>query len=114
MPPKKCVASDSAENKEAMTVKIKKEIDKHESGVRVTELANIYRRPTSTIWTILKKEEIKLDVAKGVTVTSKHRPKLLEDVEKLLLMRITEKQLNGNSVPKTIIYAKAKMFLYYT
>ncbi|KAF2361995.1 DDE superfamily endonuclease domain [Trinorchestia longiramus] len=114
MAPKKSVASDSAlkRKKEAMTVEIKKEIiDKHENGVRVTELSNIYGRPTSTISTILKKkEEIKkLDVAKGVTVTSQYRPKLLEDVEKLLLVWINEKQLKGNSVSETLICAKAKM-----
>ncbi|KAF2356762.1 Immunoglobulin-like domain [Trinorchestia longiramus] len=63
-----------------------------------------YLRPSNmTICTILKKEEIKkLDVAKGVTVTSKYRPKLLEDVEKLLLVRINEKQLKDNSVSETI------------
>ncbi|XP_051785430.1 tigger transposable element-derived protein 1-like [Erpetoichthys calabaricus] len=97
--------------KEAVAVEIKKEIiDKHERGVRVTELAKTYGRSTSTICTILKKKEQikKLNVAKGVTVTSKHRPKLLEDVEKLLLVWINEKQLKGDSVSEAITCAKAK------
>ncbi|XP_039623765.1 tigger transposable element-derived protein 1-like [Polypterus senegalus] len=109
MPLKKIVASKK--KKDAMAVEIKKEIiDKHERDVRVTELAKTYSRSTSTICTILKKkEEIKkLDVDKGVTVTSKLRPKLLEDVEKLLLVWINEKQLKGDLVSEAITCVKAK------
>lgn len=51
--------------------------------------------PKSTVFTIppKNKEEIKVaDVAKGVTVISKQRPKILKEVEKLLLIFINEKQ----------------------
>ncbi|XP_039632281.1 tigger transposable element-derived protein 1-like [Polypterus senegalus] len=94
-----------------ITVEIKKEIiEKHEQGVRVADIARFYKKPTSTICTILKKrEEIKgLDAAKGVTRVSKQRPHVLEDVEKLLLVWINEKQLAGDTVTENLICEKAK------
>jgi TnpA family transposase len=45
------------------------------------------------------KEEIKaLDAAKGVTRVSKQQPRVLEDVQKLLLVWINEKQLAGKTL----------------
>ncbi|VFV34592.1 Hypothetical predicted protein [Lynx pardinus] len=79
-----------------ITVEVKKEIvEKYERGMRVAEIARFYKKSTSTICTILKKkEEIRgLDAAKGVTRISKQRPRVLEDVEKLLLVWINEKRL---------------------
>ncbi|XP_067135000.1 tigger transposable element-derived protein 1-like [Centruroides vittatus] len=63
----------------------------------------------STISTILKnKETIKrANVAKGVTTLTKQRPQILEEVEKLLLIFINEKQLRGDSISETFICEKA-------
>lgn len=70
-----------------------------------------------TICTILKKrEEIKkFDVAKGVKAmhSTKQRPKLLEDVEKLLMLWINDKQSAGDSISEHIICAKAKALYLY-
>ena len=78
----------------------------------MSQLAMQYGRSTSTICTISKKrEEIKkLDVAKGVKTihSTKQRPKLLEDVEKPMLLWISDKQLAGDSISEPIICAKAK------
>ncbi|CAH2319103.1 tigger transposable element-derived 1-like [Pelobates cultripes] len=48
------------------------------------------------------------DAAKGVTRVSKQRPPVLEEVEKLLLLWIEQKQRAGDSVTKAIICEKAK------
>nr|XP_033807654.1 tigger transposable element-derived protein 1-like [Geotrypetes seraphini] len=97
--------------KQMITVEVKKEIiQKHEGGMRVADLARCYNKSTSTICTILKKKEkIRwLDAAKGVTRVSKQRPPVLEDVEKLLLVWLNEKQLAGDIVTENIICEKAK------
>nr|XP_045587806.1 tigger transposable element-derived protein 1-like [Procambarus clarkii] len=98
--------------KEAITVEVKKEIiAKHERGIRVVDLAREYGRAPSTISTILKgKDKYKtLDVAKGVSKLTSKRPKLLEDVERLLLVWMNERQLHGDCVSEAIVCAKARM-----
>ena len=60
----------------------------------------------STISTFLKnKEAIKAaDVAKGVTIVhSKQRPQIMDEVEKLLIILIKEKELDGDSISEDII-----------
>ena len=54
--------------------------------------------PISTISTFLKNEEMikATNVAKGSKVISKQRPQIIEEVEKLLLVFINEKQLKGD------------------
>ena len=108
----KMVAKDSAakRKKDKIAIELKKIIGKHECGLRSADLAKLYSHLSSTICSILKKkEEIKkLDEAKGVTMITKQRPKLLEDVEKLLLVWINERQLKGDSMSKGITCAKAK------
>ncbi|KAL0269199.1 UNVERIFIED_CONTAM: hypothetical protein PYX00_007011 [Menopon gallinae] len=97
--------------KEMITMELKKEIvEKHERGLRVSDIARYYNKSTSTISTILKrKDEIRaLEVAKGVTKVSKQRPRALEDVENLLLVWVNEKQLSGDSVTEASICEKAK------
>ena len=94
------------------TIEVKKEIiRKHENGVRVTDLASRFDLAKSSICTILKnKEAIKdANVAKGVTVITKQRSQTLEEVEKLLLLWINEKQLAGDSVSEAIICEKARL-----
>ncbi|XP_069193678.1 tigger transposable element-derived protein 1-like [Procambarus clarkii] len=81
--------------KDTVTVDLKKEIiEKHERGVCVTDLAREYGRSSSTICTILKrkKEFKKLKVAKGVTKVTKKHPKILEEIEKLLLVWMNERK----------------------
>ena len=63
----------------------------------------------STISTFLKNEEIKTaNVAKGSNVISKQRIKIIEEVDKLLLVFINEKQLKGGSLSETFICEKAQ------
>ncbi|XP_051783832.1 uncharacterized protein LOC114652508 isoform X2 [Erpetoichthys calabaricus] len=99
----------------------KKIIEKYERGVRVTDLAAEYKKSKSTISTILKqKEAIKAaDVAKGVTVLTKQRPQVLEEVEKLLLVWLNEKELAGDIVSEAMLCEKARrihgdLLQYYT
>ena len=75
----------------------------------MAEIARFYKS-MSTICTILKKkEEIRgLDAANGVMRISKQWPCVLEDVEKLLLVWINEKQLAGDTVTENFIWEKAK------
>jgi hypothetical protein len=63
--------------------------------MQVATIERFYKKSPSTISTVLKKkEELRgLDAAKGVTRVSKQRARILEDVEKLLLAWINEKQL---------------------
>ncbi|KAM6168259.1 tigger transposable element-derived protein 1-like [Erethizon dorsatum] len=110
-PMQKKVEKKGGKKKEMITVEVKKEIiKKYERGMRVAEIARFYKKSTSTICTILKKkEEIRgLDAAKGVTRISKQRPRVLEDVEKLLLVWINEKQVAGDTMTENFICEKAK------
>ena len=89
---------------------MKKEvIENFESGMRVVELARQYDRTTSTICTILKKkDEIKSSItANGVTKLSKQRTPVHEEMEKILIFWINQKQLAGDSITETIICEKA-------
>ena len=76
----------------------------------MSDLAKQYGMAKSMISTILKhKDTLKSsDVAKGVTAVSKQRPQILEEVEKLLLIFINEKQLAGDSVNEEVICEKAR------
>jgi hypothetical protein len=92
---KKRVEKESGKKKEMITLEVKKEtIGKYEKAMQAAAIARFYKKSTSTISTVLKKkEELRgLDVAQGVTRVSKQRPRILEDVEKLLLVWINEKQ----------------------
>ena len=104
MGPKKTPPHASSKPKKTLkkiTIEQKKEIiENHERGVLLCDLASQYQYAKSTIATILKnKETIKgACVAKGVSVLSKGRSQAVEEVEKLLLFWINEKQLAGDSV----------------
>nr|XP_020636897.1 tigger transposable element-derived protein 1-like [Pogona vitticeps] len=112
MGPKKAASAEARKmTKEKITVEMKKEIiRKHNRGMRVTDLAREYRRNPSTIATILKMREkiLATDVAKGVTRMVKNRPAVLEEVEKLLLIWMEEKQRAGDPVTEAVIREKAK------
>ncbi|XP_068250831.1 putative CENPB DNA-binding domain-containing protein 1 [Palaemon carinicauda] len=107
MGPKQASANKGIEKKKRMmTMEMKHEIiAKHESGVRVTEPARHYKSSTSTICTILKqKDAIKsTKPSKGVTILSKLRSDIHDEMERLFLIWIKEKHLAGDSVTETII-----------
>ncbi|CAI5768740.1 transposable element-derived 1-like [Podarcis lilfordi] len=93
-----------------ITLEVKKKIiSKHESGVRVSDLATQFAMPRTTISTIFKnKDAIKgASVAKGVKTLTRKRTQMIEEMEKLLLIWITEKQLSGDSISPSIICEKA-------
>ncbi|KAM4688985.1 tigger transposable element-derived protein 1-like [Discoglossus pictus] len=108
MSPKK---DTTRRKKEKIPIECKKEIiAKYEGGSRNCDLDAEYKRPASTIATIVKnKEFIKgADVARGVSTITKQRPKTLEEVEKLLYVWIQEKQLAGDSISQAIVCEKAR------
>nr|XP_020670660.1 tigger transposable element-derived protein 1-like [Pogona vitticeps]XP_020670661.1 tigger transposable element-derived protein 1-like [Pogona vitticeps]XP_020670663.1 tigger transposable element-derived protein 1-like [Pogona vitticeps] len=103
--------TQSRGKKKIISIQVKKDIiEKHDRGMRVTDLASEYKMLTSTISTILKKKDVlkDIDVAKGVTILTKKRTPLIEEVEKRLPVWIIEKQLKGESISKSMICEKAK------
>ena len=112
MAPKKAkVDSDKGKRKVVKrTIEVKKEIAaKYESGVRVSDLATQFGMAKSTISTILKNKEVikAADVAKGVTVITIQRPQIIEEVEKLLIVYIRDRELRGDSISESLICEKA-------
>ena len=83
---------------------MKKEIIvKFEKGVGVSDLAAQYIIEKFTISTYLKNKEA-ADVANGVTIVhSKQEPQIMGEVEKLLLIWIRERELDGDSICEGII-----------
>ncbi|GCC33434.1 hypothetical protein chiPu_0011903 [Chiloscyllium punctatum] len=76
----------------------------------VSDLAAIFEMPKSTVCTVLKNKEVikASDVAKGVKTLISKSSKFIEEVEKLLLVWINEKQLVGNPISEGIICEKAR------
>ncbi|UYV83792.1 hypothetical protein LAZ67_X000139 [Cordylochernes scorpioides] len=88
---RKKVCKKSSAKKNIMSIELKREIiEKHEQGVRVVDLSRQYGRSTSMICSVLKrKESIKsVTPAKGLTIISKLRTSLHENMEKLLMVRV--------------------------
>ena len=113
MAPKKVTNVEKPERKIIMTtVELKKElITKWEKGTRASDLAVQYGMAKPTISNILKnREAIKVgDLTKGVkSLTSKRLP-AAEEVEKILMIWINEKQLAGDSVAEAIICENARL-----
>ena len=103
-------AGEKKKPKKMISMEVKHEIiAKHERGVRIIDLANEYGRNPSTISTIIKQKEAikKLQPSKGVTIISKLRTNIHDEMEQLLLLWIKEKQLAGDSVSEAIICEKA-------
>ncbi|UYV64177.1 K02A2.6-like [Cordylochernes scorpioides] len=108
---RKKVCKKSSAKKKMMSIELKREIiEKHEQGVRVVDLSRQYGRSTSMICSVLKrKESIKsVTPAKGLMIISKVRTSLHENMEKLLMVWVTEKQLQGDTLKQTIICEKAR------
>ena len=103
--------NSTEKKKRMMSIELKHEIiEKHERGVRVVDLAKQYSRSTSTICTILKQKELikAMTPAKGVKIMSTLRTSVHENMEKLLLVWLTEKHLAGDSIIAAIICKKAR------
>ncbi|GFY55186.1 lachesin [Trichonephila inaurata madagascariensis] len=86
---RKKVCKKSSAKKKIMSIELKREIiEKHEQGVRVVDLSRQYGRSTSMICSVLKrKESIKsVTPAKGLTIISKLRTSLHENMEKVLMV----------------------------
>ena len=111
MAPKKVTNIEKPTRKIIMTmVELKKElITKWEKGTRVSDLTVQYGMAKSTISAIIKnREAIKAaDVAKGVKSLTSKRVPAVEEMEKLLMVWINEKQLAGESVSEAIICKKS-------
>ena len=108
----KNVMEKSAEKKKRVvfSIETKKEIiNKYEKGIRLVDLAKEYGRNPSTIGTILKqKEAIKAATpSKGISIMSKRRSSVHDQMEKLLLLWIKEKVVAEDTVTETIIRKKA-------
>ncbi|UYV77666.1 hypothetical protein LAZ67_15001851 [Cordylochernes scorpioides] len=108
---RKKVCKKSSAKKKIMSIELKREIiEKHDQGVRVVDLSRQYGRSTPMICSVLKrKESIKsVTPAKGLSIISKLRTSLHENMEKLLMVWVTEKQLQGDTLTQTIICEKAR------
>ncbi|UYV84168.1 hypothetical protein LAZ67_X001410 [Cordylochernes scorpioides] len=108
---RKKVCKKSSAKKKMMSIEFKREIiEKHEQGVRVFDLSRQYGRSTSMICSVLKRKESIKSVTpdKGLTIISKLRTSLHENMEKLLMVWVTEKQLQGDTLTQTIICEKAR------
>ncbi|UYV67324.1 hypothetical protein LAZ67_5000237 [Cordylochernes scorpioides] len=53
-------------------------------------------------------QQLSVTPAKGLTIISKLRTSLHENMEKLLMVWVTEKQLQGDTLTQTIICEKAR------
>ena len=107
----KKVEKKGGKKKEMIMVEVKKEIiEKYEQGMQVAEIERFYKKSTLTICSILKKKEETrgLDGAKGVTRIPKQQARVVEDVEKLHLVWINEKQLPCDTVSENFMCEKAK------
>uniref|UniRef100_A0A2D4Q5L4 HTH CENPB-type domain-containing protein n=2 Tax=Micrurus TaxID=8634 RepID=A0A2D4Q5L4_MICSU len=113
MGPKKARSGNADKGKRKAvrtTIELKKEIiAKYEQGTRVSDLSAEYGMPRSTISTFLKNKVVikAANVAKGVTLLTKQRPQIMEEMEKLLLIFIKEKELAGDSINEVVICEKA-------
>uniref|UniRef100_A0A1I8PHF3 HTH CENPB-type domain-containing protein n=1 Tax=Stomoxys calcitrans TaxID=35570 RepID=A0A1I8PHF3_STOCA len=104
-------SQEQKNNRAKITIAMKhKIIEKHKQGVGVGHLARTFNLTKSTISTILKnKYKLKdANASKGVSRISSQRSRILDDVEKLLLIWINEKQMQGDSISQNIICEKAK------
>ena len=85
-------------------------IRKYDGGKRITDITRVYGRNPSTIGTIVAMREkiLAMDAAKGVTRIAKNRPTGLEEVEKLLVIWMGEKECAGDTVTEAVICEKAR------
>ncbi|KAI3361607.1 hypothetical protein L3Q82_013745, partial [Scortum barcoo] len=74
------------------------------------DLAKQHEHSSSTICTILKQKELikAITPAKGIKIISKQWTSIHENMEKLVMVWLTEKQLAGDTVMEAIICEKAQ------
>ncbi|KAL4009339.1 hypothetical protein ACER0C_003191 [Sarotherodon galilaeus] len=96
--------------RKVLSMKTKREIiDKYERGVKLSAIAREYGRNPSTIGTIIKQKEV-IKAGKpsmGTTIMSKRRTPIHDEMERLLLLWIKDKEKTGNTLTETIICEKA-------
>ncbi|KAJ7316717.1 hypothetical protein JRQ81_002879 [Phrynocephalus forsythii] len=100
----------SKSKRRIISLELKKEIISwYENGAHLMDLSKQYDMPRTTIATIIKNKDIikEADVAKGVSILTKSRPQSVEEMEKLLLIWINEKQVAGDSISESLICEKA-------
>ncbi|XP_070592841.1 tigger transposable element-derived protein 1-like [Erythrolamprus reginae] len=112
MAPKK-----AAEKKKKVMIPIEAKqeiINLHKKGTRVVDLARKFQRSTSTICTILKQKDILKGVkpAKDATIISQLRTSVHEEMERLLLIWIKEKELAGDTITEAVISEKARAIFF--
>ena len=110
-PKKPASAQVGKPTREKITLETKKEIlQKYDGGMRIVDIAREYGRNASTIGTIvaMKEKILATDTAQGVTRIAKNRPAVLEEVEKLLVIWMGEKQRAGDTVTEAVICEKAR------
>ncbi|XP_077453985.1 uncharacterized protein LOC144072678 isoform X2 [Stigmatopora argus] len=93
-----------------LSIEVKQEmIKKCESGMRLSDVARQYGRNTSTVSTIMKqKAALKAMIpSQGLSIMSKKRSALNDEMERLLILWIREKQMAGDKMTKTSISEKA-------
>ena len=106
----KNVPEVKGKKKVMLTMETKLEIiKKYEDGMRLSAIAKEYGRNPSTIGTILKqKEAIKAATpSKGTTVMSSKRSHINDDMERLLLIWIKDKEIAGDTLTEAAICHKA-------
>lgn len=105
------IASDvKGRSKKMITMETKLEIiKKYEEGTRIVTLAREYGRNQSTIGTIIKnKEAIKASKSsKGMTILASGRTSINDEMERLLLLWIKEKEIAGDTLTQSVISHKA-------
>jgi len=111
--PKK-VSDKPKGSRRLLTIEQKKEIiSAYERGVRIVDLAAKHGIASSSIATILKKkEEIKAaSVVAGVKAlaSQSQRSSVNEEMEKLLMIWINERQMAGDTMTQEMICSKARM-----
>ncbi|XP_068236981.1 putative CENPB DNA-binding domain-containing protein 1 [Palaemon carinicauda] len=105
------IASDViGRSKKMITIEKRLEIiKKYEKGMRIVTLASTYGRNQSTIATIIKnKAAIKASKSsKGMTVLTNGGTLINDEMEKLLLLWIKEKEIDGETFTRSVISHKA-------
>nr|XP_020634084.1 tigger transposable element-derived protein 1-like [Pogona vitticeps] len=112
MGPKKTASAQVGKStREKVTLEMKKDITrKYDGGRCIADIAREYSRNASTIGTIMANREkiLATDAVKGVTGIARNRPAVLEEVEKLLVIWMEEKQCGGDTVTEAVICEKAR------
>lgn len=109
MGPKK-VADSEGRKKRMLSLETKLEIiKKYENGMRLSAIAKEYGRNPSTIGTILKQKEVikAATPSKGITLLSRKRTPINDEMERLLLLWIKDKEIAGDTITEAIISHKA-------